>query len=106
LIVPRVLQAVIYAMAALVGAVILIVIRRLGIAATLAAVAGGVCCFVLRVVAGYFHWNLSRIANPQSSGAWREFREIVNGKCASSSGNEKGADGVCSRSPCRFILCD
>jgi hypothetical protein len=49
---------------------------------------------------------LPRIANPQSSGAWREFREIVNGKCASSSGNEKGADGVCSRSPCWFILCD
>ncbi len=51
-------------MAALVGAVILMVIRRLGISATLAAIAGGVCCFVLRVVAGYFHWNLPRIANP------------------------------------------
>jgi hypothetical protein len=49
--VPRVLQADIYAMAALVGAVILIVIRRLGISAALAAIAGGVCCFVLRVVA-------------------------------------------------------
>jgi uncharacterized membrane protein YeiH len=46
-----------------VGAVILIVIRRIGISATLAAIAGGVCCFV-RVVAGYFHWNLPRIANP------------------------------------------
>ena len=62
--VPRVLQADIYAMAALVGAVILMVIRRLGISATLAAIGGGVCCFVLRVVAGYFHWNLPRIANP------------------------------------------
>jgi hypothetical protein len=31
-------------MAALVGAVILIVVRRLGISATLAAIAGGVCC--------------------------------------------------------------
>jgi len=51
-------------MAVLVGAVILIVIRRLGISATLAAIAGGVCCFVLRVVAGYSHWNLPRIANP------------------------------------------
>jgi uncharacterized membrane protein YeiH len=50
--VPRVRQADIYAMAALLGAVILIVIRRLGISATLAAIAGGVCCFVLRVVAG------------------------------------------------------
>ena len=57
--VPRARQADIYAMAALVGAVILIVIS-----ATLAAIAGGVCCFVLRVVAVYFHWNLLRIANP------------------------------------------
>ena len=62
--VPRVLQADIYAMAALLGAVIVIVIRRLGISATLAAIAAGVCCFVLRVVAGYFYWNLPRIANP------------------------------------------
>jgi uncharacterized membrane protein YeiH len=61
--VPRIQQADIYAPAALVGAVILIVIRRIGISATLAAIAGGVCCFV-RVVAGYFHWNLPRIANP------------------------------------------
>jgi len=45
--VPCARQADIYAMAALVGAVILIVIS-----ATLAAIAGGVCCFVLRVVAG------------------------------------------------------
>src|SRR5258708_7893798 len=63
--VPRVLPADIYAMAAPVGAVILIVIRRLGISTTLAAIAGGVCGFVLRVVAGYFHWNLPRISNPQ-----------------------------------------
>ena len=62
--VPRVLQSDIYATAALVGAVILIVIRRLGISPTLAAIAGGICCFVLRVVAVYFHWNLPRIANP------------------------------------------
>jgi uncharacterized membrane protein YeiH len=51
-------------MTPLVGAVILIVIRKLGISATLAAFAGGVRCFVLRVVAGYFYWNLPPIANP------------------------------------------
>ena len=62
--VPRVLQGDIYAMAVLVGAVILIVIRRLGISATLAAIAGGVCYSRLRVFAGYFHWNLPRNANP------------------------------------------
>jgi len=62
--VPRVLQSDIYATAALEGAVILLVIRRLGTSSTLAAIAGSVCCFVLRVVAVYFHWNLPRIANP------------------------------------------
>jgi uncharacterized membrane protein YeiH len=47
-------------MAALVGAVILIVIRRLGISAALAAFVA----LFSRVVAGYFYWNLPRIANP------------------------------------------
>jgi uncharacterized membrane protein YeiH len=62
--VPRVLQSDLYATVALEGAVILLVIRRLGTSPTLAAIAGSVCCFVLRVVAVYFHWNLPRIANP------------------------------------------
>jgi uncharacterized membrane protein YeiH len=62
--VPRVLESDIYAVAALVGAVILIVIRRLAISAILAVIAGGVRSFVLRVVAGCFYWNLPRIASP------------------------------------------
>ena len=62
--VPRVLQSDIYATAALVGAVVLIAVRSMGASPIVAAFAGGGCCFVLRVVAAMFHWNLPRMANP------------------------------------------
>jgi uncharacterized membrane protein YeiH len=62
--VPRVLQSDVYATAALAGAVILIVSRKIGISPTAAAIAGGVFCFVLRVVSVHLHWNLPRIASP------------------------------------------
>jgi uncharacterized membrane protein YeiH len=61
--VPRVLQTDIYATAALAGAVVLIVIRKLGFLPMTAAFAGGGCCFVLRVVAATLGWNLPRILN-------------------------------------------
>ena len=60
--VPRVLQSDIYATAALAGAVVLIVTRRIGAPPTASACAGGGCCFALRVVAATWHWNLPRIA--------------------------------------------
>ena len=60
--VPRVLQSDIYATAALAGAVILIVLRRLNVSPMLAALSGGGFCFVLRVVAATLHWNLPKIA--------------------------------------------
>jgi uncharacterized membrane protein YeiH len=62
--VPRVLQSDIYATAALAGAAVLIVIRKLGLSPVVAAFAGGGCCFLLRVVAATLHWNLPKIANP------------------------------------------
>ncbi len=62
--VPRVLQVDIYATAALAGAIVLIVNRKLGVSPTGAAIAGGICCFALRVVAVHFNWNLPRIAHP------------------------------------------
>ncbi|HKF25695.1 MAG TPA: trimeric intracellular cation channel family protein, partial [Candidatus Acidoferrum sp.] len=60
--VPRVLQSDIYATAALAGAVVLLVTRRIGAPPMAAAFAGGGCCFVLRVVAATWHWNLPWIA--------------------------------------------
>ena len=62
--VPRVLQSDIYATAALAGAVVLIVSRKLELSPAVAAFAGGGFCFLLRVVAAALHWNLPRIANP------------------------------------------
>lgn len=61
--VPRVLQSDIYATAALAGAVVLIVARRIGASPIAAAFAGGGACFVLRVVAATLQWNLPRIVN-------------------------------------------
>jgi uncharacterized membrane protein YeiH len=62
--VPRVLRSDIYATAALAGAVVLIVLRKLGISPVIAAFAGGGFVFLLRVVAATLDWNLPRIVNP------------------------------------------
>ena len=61
--VPRVLQSDIYATAALAGAVVLIVLRRLNVSPVAAALSGGGCCFALRVVAATLHWNLPKISS-------------------------------------------
>ena len=61
--VPRVLQSDIYATAALAGAVVLIVARKIGASSMAAAFAGGGACFVLRVVAATLNWNLPRIVS-------------------------------------------
>ncbi len=58
--IPLVLRADIYATAALAGSVVIVVCRRLGVHPTLAAVLGGVVCFVLRVVSVWLHWNLPK----------------------------------------------
>lgn len=50
---------------ALSGALLLIVVRRLGVPLVTAAFVGGGCCFALRVVAATLNGNLPRIANPQ-----------------------------------------
>jgi len=61
--VPRVLQSDIYATAALAGAVVLIVARKIGASSMAAAFAGGGACFVLRAVAATLNWNLPRIVS-------------------------------------------
>lgn len=62
--VPRVLRSDIYATAALAGSAVLVLLRRAGAPPAAAALAGGLACFLLRVVAATLHWNLPRIANP------------------------------------------
>lgn len=59
--VPMVLVANVYASAAIVGATVVIVTRRLGCPSALAATLGGVMCFALRMAAVYFHWQLPKV---------------------------------------------
>jgi uncharacterized membrane protein YeiH len=59
--VPMVLVADIYASAALLGAAVVVVGRRLGCPPAVAAVLGFVVCFVLRMAAVRFGWQLPRI---------------------------------------------
>ncbi len=60
--VPTVLRADVYATAAMAGSAVMILGRRLGLSFNLAAVLGGIVCFVLRVVSVWQHWNLPKIA--------------------------------------------
>jgi uncharacterized membrane protein YeiH len=59
--IPQVLRTDIYATAALVGSLVMVVSRRLKLHPTWAAVLGGAACFLLRVVSVWQHWNLPRI---------------------------------------------
>lgn len=60
--VPMVLVADIYASAAWVGAAVVVVARRVGCSPAVAAGMGFVACFVLRMAAVRFGWQLPRIA--------------------------------------------
>jgi len=59
--VPVILRADVYATAALAGAVVMIAARKLGAPPAVAALAGGLTCFVLRIVAVWQHWALPRL---------------------------------------------
>jgi uncharacterized membrane protein YeiH len=61
--VPAVLQTDIYASAAFVGTVVVLILRRAGLSSTAAAFAGGAACFTLRLVAVSRGWHL-----PKASG--------------------------------------
>ncbi len=56
--VPHVLLADVYATAALFGATVLVVCLKLGRGPRFSAVVGGLCCFILRLLAVWLHWNL------------------------------------------------
>jgi uncharacterized membrane protein YeiH len=58
--VPVVFQSDIYALAALAGAVVVVVGHWLQWPAVPTAVAGAVLCFGLRILAMWFHWHLPR----------------------------------------------
>jgi uncharacterized membrane protein YeiH len=56
--VPAILRVDVYATAALFGAIVLVVCRRLGVSPAIAAVSGGVACFALRLISVWQHWQL------------------------------------------------
>jgi uncharacterized membrane protein YeiH len=58
--VPRVLEADVYATAALAGSLLMILARKLRLPPVLAALLGGAVCFLLRVISVWQHWNLPR----------------------------------------------
>jgi uncharacterized membrane protein YeiH len=59
--VPGILNTDIYASAALVGAAVMVIGLALKVPRTIAMTVGGVCCFVLRMVAVARHWNLPKV---------------------------------------------
>lgn len=56
--IPRVLESDIYAVAALFGSVVMLLALRLRLRPGLASALGIVACFLLRMLAVRFHWNL------------------------------------------------
>ena len=61
--VPMVLVADIYASAAFVGGVVLVVGRRFGLSPMAAALLSGVACFTLRVASVTYGWHLPKVAH-------------------------------------------
>jgi uncharacterized membrane protein YeiH len=59
--VPTVLHADVYATAALAGAAIMVLGRKLRMPPVWAALLGGVTCFLLRMISVWNHWNLPRV---------------------------------------------
>lgn len=58
--VPTVLRFEVYASAALLGSICMIVAKKVRVPATWAAALGGIFCFLLRVVSLLRHWNVPR----------------------------------------------
>src|SRR6202167_2297133 len=58
--IPNVLRSDIYATAALAGATVMVAATKLRVPPALAAVSGGLVCFLLRVISVWQHWNLPK----------------------------------------------
>jgi uncharacterized membrane protein YeiH len=58
--VPTVLRFEVYASAALLGSICMIIATKVRLPSTWAASVGGVICFLLRVVSLLRHWNVPR----------------------------------------------
>lgn len=61
--VPAVLRVDIYAVAALLGAAVMVAALRLSVPRGVTALLGGAVCFGLRMIAFWQHWNLPKVAH-------------------------------------------
>jgi uncharacterized membrane protein YeiH len=59
--VPTVLRSDVYATAALAGAAVMVIGVRMKLPKTLAAVAGAIVCFMVRILSVWRHWNLPHV---------------------------------------------
>src|SRR5271154_1154631 len=60
--IPAVLQADVYATAALADSGVMIIGGRLRLKPAVAAIVGGTTCFLLRVISVWQHWNLPKVS--------------------------------------------
>jgi len=65
--IPTVLRTELYAVAALAGAIVVVVGRMLHVPASVAAIVGAILCFALRFVAMRHGWQLPRAHLPEQS---------------------------------------
>jgi uncharacterized membrane protein YeiH len=75
--IPTVLRADLYALAALAGAVVVVICHVLHVSPVIATIAGGVLCFALRFVAIHYDWHLptARVSQEQT-----EEQEILDSR--------------------------
>jgi uncharacterized membrane protein YeiH len=60
--VPTVLNADVYATAALAGAAVMVIGLRFRLPRSAMSVCGGIFCFTLRIVSVWRHWNLPKVS--------------------------------------------
>jgi len=104
--VPAILLSDVYGAAALAGAAVMAISRKLGIPPTLAAIVGDSFWFALRIVAVWRHWNLPKIhSNPADNGRrtvgrarlWRAlmFPSVPSALCSAFFGAGLATSGWC-----------
>jgi uncharacterized membrane protein YeiH len=78
--IPTVLRTELYAVAALIGAAVMVAGRMLHLATPVAATAGAVLCFGIRFIAMRRDWQLPTARTRQNKGASADRRRVVNQK--------------------------
>ncbi|HET8938760.1 MAG TPA: hypothetical protein VFN67_35185 [Polyangiales bacterium] len=67
--IPAILRADLYASAALAGAIVVVIAKRLQLSPIAGAITGGALCFALRFAALRYGWHLPAARSAEQSGA-------------------------------------